>query len=345
MLEAEFVLDEAARGRLLSRFGDGVREWCAGLPRLVEHYCSQWDLRLEQARSGSTSRVYFGWQRAQPARPARPAQPEREVVLKVTPESSIAREEAAALRAWAATPHAVALLDADPDGGALLLERVRPGTKLWDAGALPPAAEMAELLTGLRVAAGDLTGQLPPQRRHLDRERAATVRFDSPVRILGIDPALRVTGYGIVERSGSRVRLIEAGVVAPKASRTLAERLRDLHTAVGEIIAQTRPDILVVEELYSTYKNPSTAILMGHARGVLYLAGAQAGLPVETLAHSHVKRSLTGSGSARKEQVNAMVRHMLGLRSAPHPLDVSDALALALAYLNVRDAQRILAAG
>jgi streptomycin 6-kinase len=161
-VEAEFVLDDAARGRLLSRFGEGVRGWCAGLPRLVEQYCSRWDLRLEQAQSGSTSRVYFGWQ------PARPGQPGREVVLKVTPEPSIAREEATALRAWAATPHAVRLIDADPDGGALLLERVRPGTKLWDAGALPPASEMAELLTGLRAASGDLTGQLPPLSERIE---------------------------------------------------------------------------------------------------------------------------------------------------------------------------------
>jgi streptomycin 6-kinase len=165
VLEAEFVLDDAARGRLLSRFGEGVREWCAGLPRLVEQYCSQWDLRLEHARSGSTSRVYFGWQRAEPARPE---QPEREVVLKVTPEPSIAREEATALRAWAATPHAVALLDADPDGGALLLERIRPGTKLWDAHVMPPVQEMAELLTGLRVATGDLTCQLPPLSERIE---------------------------------------------------------------------------------------------------------------------------------------------------------------------------------
>jgi streptomycin 6-kinase len=165
VLEAEFVLDDAAQGRLLSRFGEGVREWCAGLPRLVEQYCSRWDLRLEEAQSGSTSRVYFGWQRGGAWRPGLPA---REVVLKVTPEPSIARAEAAALRAWAATPHAVSLLDADPAGGALLLERVRPGTKLWDAGPLPPAREMAELLIGLRAATGDLTGQLPPLSERIE---------------------------------------------------------------------------------------------------------------------------------------------------------------------------------
>ena len=164
-MEAEFVLGDAARGRLLSRFGEGAREWCAGLPRLVEQYCSRWDLRLEQAQSGSTSRVYLGWQRGRPEQPGRPG---REVVLKVTPEPSIARAEATALRAWAATPHAVSLLDADPDGGALLLERVRPGTKRWGAGALPPAREMAELLTGLRAATGDLTGQLPPLSERIE---------------------------------------------------------------------------------------------------------------------------------------------------------------------------------
>ncbi|MDQ2872376.1 MAG: crossover junction endodeoxyribonuclease RuvC, partial [Candidatus Eremiobacteraeota bacterium] len=94
---------------------------------------------------------------------------------------------------------------------------------------------------------------------------------------------------------------------------------------------------IVIEELYSTYKNPSTAIMMGHARGVLALAGAQASIPVRTLGHSHVKRALAGSGAARKEQVNSMVTELLGLRRAPEPNDVSDALALALAFMNVRE--------
>ncbi len=152
------------------------------------------------------------------------------------------------------------------------------------------------------------------------------------MRILGIDPALRITGYGVIECSGGRARLVEAGVVAPRAGRELALRLRELHGAVTEIIEQTRPDAVVIEELYSTYKSPATAILMGHARGVLCLASAQAGIPVHTLGHAHVKRALVGSGGARKEQVNAMVVRLLGLRTAPKPNDVSDALALALAF-------------
>jgi crossover junction endodeoxyribonuclease RuvC len=156
------------------------------------------------------------------------------------------------------------------------------------------------------------------------------------MRILGIDPALRTTGYGVIESSRTRVRLVEAGIVSPRTSGTLEERLRELHAGISEVIAQTEPGLIVIEELYTTYRNPMTAILMAHARGVLCLAGAQAGIAVHTLGHAHVKRALVGSGSARKEQVNAMVTHLLGLRTPPKPNDVSDALALALAFLNMQ---------
>jgi crossover junction endodeoxyribonuclease RuvC len=131
--------------------------------------------------------------------------------------------------------------------------------------------------------------------------------------------------------------LIEAGVVAPNARATLEERLRELHDGISEVIAQTEPGSIVIEELYTSYKNPKTALLMCHARGVLCLAGAQARVPVHTLAHSRVKRALVGSGSARKSQINAMVTRLLQLRQPPRPDDVSDALALALAFLNVAE--------
>lgn len=157
------------------------------------------------------------------------------------------------------------------------------------------------------------------------------------MRILGIDPALRVTGYGAIDSSTAGVRLVEAGVVAPKTDAPLEERLRALHAGITDVIAQTHPDIVVIEELYTTYKNPSTAILMGHARGVMCLASAQAGVGVRTLGHAHVKRALIGSGAARKEQVNAMVVRLLRLRTAPKPNDVSDALAIAIAYANMHD--------
>jgi crossover junction endodeoxyribonuclease RuvC len=146
---------------------------------------------------------------------------------------------------------------------------------------------------------------------------------------------LRTTGYGAIEQSNGCVRLIEAGVVVTTASGALEERLRELYGGICEVIAQTQPRLIVIEELYTTYKNPRSALLMGHARGVLCLAGAQAGVAVHTLGHARVKRALLGSGSARKEQVNAMVTRLLGLKHAPKPHDVSDALALALAFLNV----------
>ena len=162
------------------------------------------------------------------------------------------------------------------------------------------------------------------------------------MRVLGIDPALRVTGYGAIERIRGAYELIEAGIVAPRVERRLEERLSELYVGIVEVIAQTRPEIVVIEELYTTYKNPTTAILMGHARGVMCLASAQARIPVVTLGHSYVKRALIGSGAARKEQVNAMVTRLLRLRTAPKPNDVSDALAIAIAYLNSSELPTIL---
>jgi crossover junction endodeoxyribonuclease RuvC len=161
----------------------------------------------------------------------------------------------------------------------------------------------------------------------------------SSLRILGIDPALRITGYGAIERRNGTVHLIEAGVVVPRVRGTLEQRLNELHAGIAEVISQVEPASIVIEELYTSYRNPRAALLMGHARGVLCLAGAQAGITVHTLGHARVKRALVGSGSARKEQINAMVTRLLRLRQAPEPNDVSDALALALAFLNVLESR------
>ncbi len=163
-------------------------------------------------------------------------------------------------------------------------------------------------------------------------------------RILGIDPGLRVTGYGVIEYASGKTRVIEAGVVAPKTGSPLEARLRELHEGITQVVASTHPHVIVIEELYTTYRNPLTAIMMGHARGVLCLAGAEASIPVATLAHSRVKRALVGSGAGRKEQVNRMVAQLLGFRQPLEPDDVSDALALALAYCNVREHERKLPA-
>jgi crossover junction endodeoxyribonuclease RuvC len=163
------------------------------------------------------------------------------------------------------------------------------------------------------------------------------------MRILGIDPGLRVTGYGAIDCTSEKTRLIEAGVISPDVRAPLERRLGTLHAELSATIAAVRPDVMVVEELWTAYKNPTTAVLMGHARGVLYLAAFAHGIRVRGLAHSHVKRALTGSGAARKEQVKRMVMVHLSLSIAPQPDDVSDALALALALANIERVETRLA--
>lgn len=153
-----------------------------------------------------------------------------------------------------------------------------------------------------------------------------------PDRILGIDPGLHITGYGVLEATEGRPRLCEAGVVRGPARGPLAMRLREIYDGVAEVIAATRPSVMAIEELYSHYQRPRTAILMGHARGVICLAAAQAGIPVVHYASTQVKRILTGAGRAPKGQMQRAIRYELGLAQLPDPPDVADALALALCH-------------
>jgi crossover junction endodeoxyribonuclease RuvC len=159
--------------------------------------------------------------------------------------------------------------------------------------------------------------------------------------VLGLDPGLVCTGYGALEGVGRATRVIEAGVVRPNDALPLAERLHELHSAIEEILARLTPTTVVVEEIYSKYDHPRTAILMGHARGVILLAAARHGAPVVSYAASHVKKALTSSGRASKEQVQRMVVALLGLPAAPGPADVTDALALAACHLAVLTRDRL----
>ena len=163
------------------------------------------------------------------------------------------------------------------------------------------------------------------------------------MRILGIDPGLERTGYGVVElaapagslSTGSGVgapRLVEAGIIRTKPGDPLAERLAEILTGLEAVIAEFRPQGVAVEELYSHYAHPRTAILMGHARGAAFLAAARAGVPVTSYAATHIKKALTGSGHASKEQMQRAVQSMFNLRKTPEPPDVADALAVALCH-------------
>ena len=156
------------------------------------------------------------------------------------------------------------------------------------------------------------------------------------MRVLGIDPGLQITGYGLVEVQGARVGVAEAGVVRSDEETPLEERLRQIHRAVSNIIRELRPDVIAVEELYSHYRHPTTAILMGHARGVMFLAAAEAGVAVTSYSATRIKKALTGNGRASKEQVQRMIQSTLRLAEMPQPPDVADALAAALCHASSR---------
>ncbi len=152
------------------------------------------------------------------------------------------------------------------------------------------------------------------------------------MRILGIDPGLNTTGYGVLDFAGRQPTLVEAGVVRGKKGGTLAERVREIHDGVADVIASLKPRVLAIEELYSHYERPTTAILMGHARGVIVLAATQAGIPVESYPSTQVKKTITGNGHAQKWQIQEAIRRELNLPAVPEPPDVADALAIALCH-------------
>jgi len=152
------------------------------------------------------------------------------------------------------------------------------------------------------------------------------------MRILGVDTGLADTGYGIIDAEQDVCRIIEAGVISTTADEDLSARLHRIHEALLSVIDEFAVDRVVVEDLYAEYPHPRTAIMMGHARGVIILAAAQCAVKVESYPASLVKKSLTGNGRASKEQVRQMVVRALKLKEPPSPDHVSDALALAICH-------------
>lgn len=163
------------------------------------------------------------------------------------------------------------------------------------------------------------------------------------MRVLGIDPGLNITGYGVIDETGGRIRLVEAGVVRTDAKASMASRLGEIGKEMAEIIDQFQPDAMAIEELYSHYAHPRTAIIMGHARGIILLRAAEAGIPVRSYAATRIKKSLTGNGRASKSQVQLMIKSTLGLTEVPEPADAADALATALCHCNARQLQQVIA--
>jgi crossover junction endodeoxyribonuclease RuvC len=157
------------------------------------------------------------------------------------------------------------------------------------------------------------------------------------VIVLGIDPGTASLGYGIVERTGGRLREVDHGCLTTSPDLSLPERLLAIHALVDELISLHQPDLLGIERLFFS-RNVQTAFAVGQARGVVLLAAAQHGTPVREATPNEVKSAITGYGAADKEQVQRMVQLVLGMSELPRPDDAADALAIATWVANTERA-------
>ena len=151
--------------------------------------------------------------------------------------------------------------------------------------------------------------------------------------VLGIDPGTASTGYGVVQGDGlGLVSLVECGVIRTRAREPLASRLLEIYDGVAELLQRHRPDALSVEDVFYA-KNVRTTVVLGHARGVVLLAGQQANVDIFELPPAEIKKAVVGNGVATKEQVQFMLTRLLRLKSVPQPSDAADGVAAALACL------------
>ena len=163
--------------------------------------------------------------------------------------------------------------------------------------------------------------------------------------VLGIDPGTAVTGYGVVSGDGpARMQLVECGVIRTRAREPLAVRLLEIHAGVTELIERHRPGMLAVEDVFYA-RNVRTTVVLGHARGVILLAGEQHGVQIHEYPPAEIKKAVAGTGAATKEQVQFMIMRLLRLKSAPAPSDAADGVAAALACLMGTRLPRIAPAG
>lgn len=154
--------------------------------------------------------------------------------------------------------------------------------------------------------------------------------------LLGVDPGINRMGYGVINTYGSQVSLLEGGAIkGGPSSIPLSDRLLKLYKGISEVIMEYKPAALALEDIYSHYAYPNTAVIMGHARGVVFLASAERGVPVFSYSATRVKHSVVGSGRATKMQVQKSIQAKLNLKHLPEPNDVSDALALAICHWQI----------
>ncbi|MEE8404953.1 MAG: crossover junction endodeoxyribonuclease RuvC [candidate division Zixibacteria bacterium] len=164
------------------------------------------------------------------------------------------------------------------------------------------------------------------------------------MRVLGIDPGLNLSGYGIIESSsGGDLNIIEAGIIRTNAKADMDKRLVEIGREFDSVLKQFKPDVMAIEELYSHVNHPRTSIIMGHARGLIIFKAAETGIRVVSYASTRIKKCLTGNGRATKEQMQKAVQTNMGLKSLPEPPDVADALAVAWCHLQAINRTEVIA--
>ena len=152
------------------------------------------------------------------------------------------------------------------------------------------------------------------------------------MKILGIDPGLKTTGYGIIEYRQRQIKLLETGIIQPKPKELIQKRIHSIYLALKELIEQHKPEILVLEKIYSHHKHPNTVAILGHVRGVVCLLCAQQNMTLAEHSVKRIRKALTGNGNATKIQTRRIVAHTLRVDEDNLTLDASDALALAMGY-------------
>jgi crossover junction endodeoxyribonuclease RuvC len=152
------------------------------------------------------------------------------------------------------------------------------------------------------------------------------------MRVLGVDPGLRVSGYGCIEFASNTINptVKEAGAIRLDTQKSVSFRLKQLYEDLVAIIEELKPELLAVEKVFTHEEHLNTATILGHSRGVILLAGEQANLPLIELAPAEIKKSVTGNGRASKDQIQQAVTSILMLSETPKPHDVADALAIAI---------------
>jgi crossover junction endodeoxyribonuclease RuvC len=158
-----------------------------------------------------------------------------------------------------------------------------------------------------------------------------------PARYLGVDPGLNRTGYALLERSSRGPVLREGGLIRSTRGKSLADRVHEIACGIREVVDEFQPSVLAIEQVFSLVRNPKSALLMAHARGAILSMAVDRGIPVVHYTPTQIKRLLTGSGKASKDQIQRAIKTELSLDRLLEPHDVADAFAVALChYYSVR---------